>query len=178
MLTDQELITEFIQHSLSTKQILLSNSVLRGETVFDTNQLTAKNEGIILKINLTSSTPEFFLKINSSHWLLMNEALASYNFILSGKIDNFGFYSCQYYQIPQGYQVMCTKSLIIWRMWWKYKKYSQGRAIPLKLLIRNRNSWYPVRDLIVSQGFLYIKTLGQEFAFSQDDWITWLKATS
>lgn len=178
MLTDSELITEFIQHSLNRKQVLLSNSILIGETVYDGNQLIAKNEGIILKINLNGITRKFLLKGNSSYWSLMNEALAGYSFILSGEIDRLGFYPFQYYQIPKGYQIMCTKSVVLWRMWWKYRKYARGRVIPLDLLIRNRDSWYPVRDLIINQGLIYIKTLGNELAFSQEDWITWLRTTN
>ncbi len=175
MLTDREIISEFVQHSLNKRQVLLSNSALRAEFVCDGNQLIAKNEGIVLKINLISITRDFHLKGNSSYWSLMNEVLANYSFILSGEIDKLGFYSFQYYQIPKGYQVMCSKSVLLWQMWWKYKKYARGRGIPLDLLIRNRNSWYPVRDLIISQGFIYIKTLGNELSLSQEDWITWLK---
>ncbi|MDJ0798656.1 MAG: hypothetical protein QNJ51_17860 [Calothrix sp. MO_167.B12] len=175
MLTDQELIVEFVQHSLNRRQVLLSNSILRAETVFDSNQMIAKNEGIILKTNLTSITRDFLLKGTSSYFSLMNEVLANYSFILSGEIDNLGFYSFQYFQIPKGYQIMCTKTVVLWQMWWKYKKHIRGRAIPLELLIRYRGSWYPIRDLIISQGFIYITTLGDELSLSQEDQVTWLR---
>jgi hypothetical protein len=44
----------------------------------------------------------------------------------------------------------------------------------LELLIRKRDSWYPIRDLIISNGLLYIKTLGSEIALDSDDLVTWL----
>jgi len=176
MLTDKELITEFVEYSLHKKQVLLSNSVLRAESVYDINQMIAKNEGIILKINFTGTKQEFLLKESSSYWSLISEALIGYNFIITGKIDKFGFYSFQHDRIPQKYQIMCTKSVVLWKMWWKHRNNTRGKVIPLELLIRKRTSWYPVRDLIISQGFIYIKTLGAELTIAQDDWVTWLKA--
>ncbi len=177
MLTDKELIIEFVKDSLNKRQVLLSNSALIAEFVCDSNQLIAKNEGIILKIHLNTITREFFVKGNSSYLPLMSEVLANHSFIFSGQMDKLGFYSSQYYKMPKGYQVMCSQSLLLWQMWWKYKKYAKGRGIPLDLLIRNRNSWYPIRDLIISQGFIYIKTLGKELSLTQEDWITWLRKT-
>lgn len=176
MLTDKELIIEFVEYSLRKKQILLSNSALRAESVYDSNQMIAKNEGIILKMNFNGTIQEFLLKKNSCYWSLISEALVGYNFILTGKIDRFGFYSFQYDQIPQKYQVMCTKSVVLWKMWWKHRNNTRGKVIPLELLVRKRNSWYPVRDLVISQGLIYITTLGTELTIAQDDWVTWLRA--
>ncbi|CDN10607.1 hypothetical protein RintRC_6335 [Richelia intracellularis] len=175
MLLDQELIADFIKCSLNRREVLLSNYMLRAETAYDTNQLIAKKEGIIMKAERGNINPIFYVKGNSSYWQLVNETLANYSFILSGEKDKLEFYPFHYYQIPKGYKLMCTRSVVLWQMWWKYKKHIRSRAIPLEFLIRNRNVWYPVRDLIISQGFIYIRTLGTELDITQDDWITWLR---
>ncbi|MEJ1935224.1 hypothetical protein WDZ92_33935, partial [Nostoc sp. NIES-2111] len=83
-------------------------------------------------------------------------------------------YRYKYCEIPKGYQMHCMKSVHLWRSWWKYRKNKSQLGIPLDLLIRNRNSWYPIRDLIISDGLLYIKTLGSEIAVHSNDLLIWL----
>ncbi|MBD2739341.1 hypothetical protein H6H03_36720 [Nostoc paludosum FACHB-159] len=105
---------------------------------------------------------------------MINQGLAEYSYILKGEIDSRGFYQYEYCEIPKGYHMQCTKSVLLWRAWWKYRKYTSRPGIPLELLIRTRDSWYPIRDLIISDGLLYIKTLGSEIALDSNDLVTWL----
>ncbi len=53
-----------------------------------------------------------------------------------------------------------------------------GRGIPLELLIRVRHgkqhAWYPIKDLAISDGVIYIKTSGSEITVHSDDLIVWL----
>ncbi len=175
MLTNLDLIREFIQTSIHKKDILLSNPSLTAQTVYKANQLSAKSEGVIAIAQVSNTLCQFSISPNSSHWELINQALAEYSFLLKGEIDSRGFYQYQYCEIPKGYQMQCTKSVLLWRAWWKYRKYTSRPGIPLELLIRTRDSWYPIRDLIISDGLLYIKTLGSEIALDSNDLVTWLK---
>lgn len=174
MLSNLDLIREFVQNSIQKKDVLLSNPALIAQTVYKTNQLTAKSEGVIATVQLSNTLSEFSISPKSSQWELINQALAEYNYLLKGEVDNRGFYQYQYCEAPKGYEMHCTKSVFIWRAWWKYRKYTSRPGIPLELLIRTRDSWYPVRDLIISDGLLYIKTLGSEIALDSDDLVTWL----
>jgi hypothetical protein len=174
MLSNLELIREFIDKTIHNKDILLSNSVLTGQTVYKTNQLTAKSQGVIATVQLNGKFPEFQVQAMSSHWELINQALAEYNYLVKGEIDNRGFYRYQHCEVPKGYQMHCTKSVLLWRAWWKYRKNVLKGGIPLDLLIQNRNSWYPIRDLTISDGLLYIKTLGSEIAVHSEDLVIWL----
>ncbi|MDF5711585.1 MAG: hypothetical protein PUP90_28880 [Nostoc sp. S4] len=175
MLSNLDLIQEFIQNSIYKKDILLSNPSLTAQTVYKTNQLSAKSEGVIAIAQISNTLCEFSIHPNSSHWELINQALAECSYLLKGEIDSRGFYQYQYCEIPKGYQMQCTKSVLLWRAWWKYRKYTSRPGIPLELLIRTRESWYPIRDLIISDGLLYIKTLGSEIALDSNDLVTWLK---
>ncbi|MBN3872891.1 MULTISPECIES: hypothetical protein [unclassified Nostoc] len=174
MLANLDLIREFVQSSIEKKEILLSNLSLTAQTVYKTNQLAAKSEGIIATAQLSNTLPEFLIYSKSSQWEFINEALAEYGYLLKGEVDSRGFYQYEYCEVPKGYQMHCTKSVFLWRAWWKYRKYSLRPGIPLELLIRTRNSWYPIRDLIISNRLLYIKTLGSEIALDSDDLVTWL----
>ncbi|MBH8564759.1 hypothetical protein I8748_21675 [Nostoc sp. CENA67] len=174
MLSNLDLIREFVEKSCHKQDVLLSNSTLIAQTVYKSNQLTAKSEGLIATAQFNNKLPEFFIQAKSSHWELMNQALAEYCYLLKGEIDHRGFYQYQYYKVPKGYQMHCTKSVMLWRAWWKYRKNLLKGGIPLDLLIQNRDSWYPIRDLIISDGLLYIKTLGSEIEFHADDLVIWL----
>ncbi len=174
MLSDIDLVQEFIKLSIQKKEVLLSNSVLQGETVYKSNQLIAKKEGIIITIKLNGILNPFLVKYNSTHWELISEQLANYNFILRGDIDNRGFYKYEYCEIPQGYKMHCGKAAILWRTWWKYRQRIEGRVIQLELLIRIRNTWYPIRGLTISDGMIYIETLGNEIAIGLEDMVIWL----
>ncbi|MEO1373725.1 MAG: hypothetical protein AAFW70_05240 [Cyanobacteria bacterium J06635_10] len=174
MLSDIDLIREFVKLSIQKKEVLLSNSTLQGETVYKINQLTGKKEGVIATTKLERALNPFLVKYNSTHWQLITQVLAEYNFILIGDIDNRGFYQYEYCQIPQGYQMHCEKAATLWRSWWKYRQRIQGKVIQLELLIRIRNTWYPIRDLSVSDGLTYIETLGSEIEVGLEDMVIWL----
>ncbi|BAB76158.1 hypothetical protein ACN23B_22360 [Anabaena sp. FACHB-709] len=174
MLSNLELLQQFVAQSVHKQEILLANSTLQAQTAYKINQIIAKTEGVIATAPLTHTPLEFSVKATSSHWELINEVLAEHNYILTGEIDSRNCYRYQYCQIPKGYQMHCMKSVHLWRSWWKYRKNTLQLGIPLDLLIRTRNSWYPVRDLTISDGLLYIKTLGSEIAVHSDDLVIWL----
>ncbi|MDZ8227155.1 MULTISPECIES: hypothetical protein [unclassified Nostoc] len=175
MLSNLDLIREFVQNSIHKKEVLLSNPALTAQTVYNTNQLIAKAEGVIATVQLLSKTlSEFSISPKSSQWELINQALAESSYLLKGEVDSRGFYQYQYCEVPKGYKMHCTKSVLLWRAWWKYRKSTSRLGIPLELLVRKRDSWYPIRDLIISDGLLYIKTLGSEIALDSDDLVTWL----
>ncbi len=174
MLSNLDLIREFVQNSIQKKDVLLANPSLTAQTLYKSNQLLAKTEGVIATSQFTNTLSEFSINAKSSHWELMNEALADYSYILTGEIDSRNYYVYKYCQIPKDYRMHCTKSVLLWRAWWKYRKNALRSGIPLDLLIRTRDSWYPIKDLIISDGLLYIKTLGSEIAIHSDDLVIWL----
>ncbi|MEH2076539.1 MAG: hypothetical protein V7K57_19430 [Nostoc sp.] len=174
MLSNLDLIREFVQNSIHKKEVLLSNPALTAQTVYKTNQLTAKGEGMIATVQLSNTLSEFSISPKSSQWELINQTLAEYSYLLKGEVDSRGFYHYQFCEVPKGYEMHCTKCVLLWRAWWKYRKYTSRLGIPLELLIRKRDSWYPIRDLVISDGLLYIKTLGSEIALDSGDLVTWL----
>ena len=174
MLSDLDVVRDFVHHSSQDQEVLLANPTLISQRISRNNQLTAKKEGLIMSSQTTDTQTKFLIRANSSYRELMNQVLAEYGYSLVGDIDKQGFYEYQYCKFPKGYQMHCTKSVMLWRAWWKYRKYTSRIGIPMNLLIRNRDSWYPVKDLIISDGILYIKTLGSEIAIEAEDLITWL----
>ncbi|HLO85146.1 MAG TPA: hypothetical protein VK203_09065 [Nostocaceae cyanobacterium] len=174
MLSNLDLVRDFVKNSRQKQEVLLANACLSGQTVCRSNQLTAKTEGVIMTASLSDAFTIFSAKANSSHWEVLNQALAENGYILTGEPDKRGFYLYKPCEVPEGYQLHCTKSVILWRAWWKYRKYAATPGISLKLLIRMRHTWYPVRDLGISDGVLYVKTLAHELTFTPEDLVIWL----
>jgi hypothetical protein len=174
MLSDIDLIRAFVHNCTKNKQVVLSNLGLSAQTVNETNQLIAQTDGTILIYKLGNTPGQFLIKANSSCWELMNQVLAEYNFLLVGELNSRGFYKYEYCEPPKGYQMNCNKSIMLWRVWWKYRKQSFQVGIPLQLLIRKRRTWYPIKDLLICDGLLYVKTLGNEIPLHPDDLVTWL----
>jgi hypothetical protein len=174
MLSDLDLVREFVCNSIQKKDILLANRSLTAQTIYNTNRLATKAEGVIATAQLNATETEFLILSNSSHWELLNQALPEYNYLLKGNIDSRGFYHYKYCQIPKNYSLQCTKSVFLWRAWWKYRKNTLQLGIPSDLLIQTRDSWYPILDLTISKGLLYVKTLGSEIEIHADDLVIWL----
>lgn len=174
MLSNLELMRVFVYNSIQKQEVLLSNPFLTAQAVYQSNQVIAKIEGVIATAELAYTPSVFSINATSSYWEVMNEVLADYSYILTGEIDRRGFYEYRYCQVPNGYQMHSTKSVYLWRAWWKYRRSALQLGIPLELLIRTRDVWYPIRDLSISDGLLYVKTLGNEIAVHADDLVTWL----
>ncbi|MBN3871704.1 MULTISPECIES: hypothetical protein [unclassified Nostoc] len=174
MLSNLDLVREFIGNSIQKKDILLANRSLTAQTIYNISNLATKAEGVIATVQLNTPLTEFLILSNSSHWELLNQTLPESNYFLKGKIDSHSFYHYQYCQIPKNYKLQCTKSVILWRAWWKYRKNALQLGIQSDLLIQTRDSWYPIRDLIISDGILYVKTLGHEIGIDADDLVIWL----
>jgi hypothetical protein len=174
MLSDSELIQAFIKDSVQHREVLLCNAVLTAQKVCESNQLSAKAEGIVLKTKVVEGQPEFSVKAGSSHWELINQALVSHHFLLMGEIDRWGFYQYKHVKLPKGYQLNCAPAVMLWRAWWKYQQRIVRASIPLELLIRTRETWYPIKHLECGHGLIYIRTLGSEIQLHSDDLAVWL----
>lgn len=174
MLSNEDLMREFVAQSIEQKEVLLANSSLRAQIVYDSNQLIAKSQGVIASAQLNNTVCEFVINSKSSYWELMNQVLVEYSYVATERIDSGNCYRYQYCQTPNNYKLHCTKSVFLWRAWWQSRKHPLRPGIPLELLIKRRNSWYPVRDLVISEGQIYIKTLGSEIVVHPDDLLIWL----
>ncbi len=174
MLSDSELIETFVQQSIQRQEVLLANPALTARRVFSSNQLTTKTEGLLLAINLLEENLQFRVKSGSVYWEAINQALVSQHFLLKGEIDRQGFYQYRAIKLPQGYQANCTHAVLLWRAWWRYQQQIIRGGIPLELLIRTRDTWYPIRNVECGRGLIYIQTFGSEIQLCSDDLVVWL----
>jgi hypothetical protein len=178
MLSNAELIQAFVQQSCSNREVLLANSELRAEGVCGVNQLIAKGEGVIFTTHQMSKSLQFSAKFKSHHWNTMVGALAESGFLMVGDPNQQHFYTFQYYKMPKGYQPHCTESVMLWRSWWKHRKHILRAGVPTELFVRTRDTWYPIRNLFISDSVLFVQTFGSEIPFHISDLVVWLSKMS
>lgn len=171
-LDDAALVAQFAQGVANGQPVLLSNPNLRVEPTFDTVQLIAKQAGVVATAKLAAEPVQVSVRRQTDYWQLINQALSSVNFAPIGNLAA-DVYTYQRYKVPAGYQLHCTPSIDLWRVWWRHHKPKQI-GIPLNLLIYTRENWFPVRDISCNQGTLYIKTLGKELVLLGTDLLIWL----
>ena len=180
-LSDEELIDQFVQDSLQNREVLLANANLTAQanrcpdhTI--QNQLLSKGEGLVASSQLNHEYPEFIIRDQCSFWYSLNYSLARHHFIPIEQKSQKQFSSYQYVKVPQGYQMACTKAMELWRMWWKYyRRARHGSRLALNLLVRVRQTWYPIQNLEVSNGLLFIQTLVDENTLHGEDLVFWLE---
>lgn len=174
ILQDHEIIESYIGRSLNKQEILEANQNLRAQSNFGENQLYSKKDGLIAKFETDEQGPKFTIKIGTSYWETLAQSLAHHSFAITETLDrNFSLY--QRVKIPPDYRLNCTKSVEFWRTWWKYRNRIQGKRFCMDLLVRVRHTWYPVKDLCVSNGMVYIKVLADEIVLHNDDLLFWLE---
>lgn len=174
ILQDNEIIDAYIERSLKKQDILLANQTLRAESNFDENHLYSRKDGLIARFQSDEQGPKFTIKIGTPYWGILSQALAQHSFAMTDQVDdNFSAY--RVVKIPPHYRMNCTRSVDFWRTWWKYRNRIQGKRFCMDLLVRMRHTWYPVKDLCVSNGMVYIKVLADEIVLHNDDLLFWLE---
>ncbi|MEB3355598.1 MAG: hypothetical protein VKK04_02540 [Synechococcales bacterium] len=174
-LSDIEVIQQFIQRSVQNQEVLAANQNLQALSVCSTNQLVNRQGITLASIQLNQASPEFSIWAKTPYWESLNEQLAYYNFVVSNQAIQHDFYRYCHVKPPQGYQMRCTRSVELWRRGWKYRNRIRSQFVSLDLLVRVRQTWYPVNNLEISNGLIFIKTLTEEMSLQTSDLIVWLE---
>lgn len=181
-LSNEALIQKFVQASLKKEEVLLANSALRAQSILSsqsapTNQLISRQEGLIASSHLEHDCPEIAIRQTSSYWELMQQVLVGCSCVTNTQQDpESPFQHYQYIKTPPGYSMSCTQAKLLWRLWWrKYRRLRHTSGLTMELLVRVRQTWYPIRALEISNGMIFITTLVDEVSLSNEDHILWLE---
>ncbi|MEO1401307.1 MAG: hypothetical protein AAFV72_08620 [Cyanobacteria bacterium J06635_1] len=182
MLSDQALIKTFVQDSIQGRESLLANPNLQAMMNAGVQQLMAKQSGVIMSADIENGHPQFLVQLSSPHSQLIGQVLINQGFlpsedILDRKAGGKQQSLLKYIPIklPKGYEPRCTDAINLWKTWWSYAKRSRSQIIPMDLVIRHRQTWYPIKDIFVTDGLIYVITLGAEIVLHSQDTIFWLK---
>jgi hypothetical protein len=177
VLSDMDLIESYIQRSIHHQDVFLANQTLQARSEFGGNQLLSKKEGLLAKFQVREQVPEFQVRQGISLWNMLNQLLAKHQFIFSADSqDNLSIY--QPIKIPSGYQMHCDQAMHFWKVWWKYRNRIKNQHISMDLVVRVNNTWYPVKNVVISNGCLFVKTLASETMLDTESLMVWLEKIS
>lgn len=168
--------TTLIQQFISGEVTLAANQNLRIEPAFDSVQLLAKRGGLIASLKRVGSRQTIVMRQPSDYSVLMHQLLLARHFVpTSGNGDQSGSAEYRADDIPDGYEVAHTTAKELWKEWWRTARHSGMHGIQMDLLIFARDTWYPIRNIVCSQGNLFVTTLVSEVSFMGDESLTWLR---
>ncbi|NEP18123.1 MAG: hypothetical protein F6J97_14660 [Leptolyngbya sp. SIO4C1] len=84
------------------------------------------------------------------------------------------FLSYEFFRVPARYKLYGTPASSLWRTWWRYRNKSSYQLMSMDVVIRLRNTWYPVKEITISAGSLYVSTLSSEHICQPEDFIFWM----
>ncbi|KGF72381.1 hypothetical protein DO97_09235 [Neosynechococcus sphagnicola sy1] len=169
-LDDVTLIRKFVQGDTT----LLGNQNLRVETAFDASQLIAKRGGIVATLK-TEQGRTVLVRQSSEYWALLHQVLCDSSLVPTSPAAQKGFILYEELPIPDGYEVNYMEAVNLWKAWWTYKRKAGLRyALNMNLLVLVRNTWYPVQNIEMNPGTLFIKTWAAELCVQGKDYLVWL----
>jgi hypothetical protein len=175
MAHDLDLICAFMDKSINQENVTIRSHHLKAHTIFDNNQLLAKNEGLLATIHILKVPFCFVVKLRSCYWELVNSILLERGFIPDETRGNVEFYHYHHCQVPQTYEIYCTSPSELWRKWWMQRRQSKTSILTPDFLIRTRSSWYPVQDIQILKPTILIHTLGHNISLVERDVAVWLR---
>ncbi|PSB31937.1 hypothetical protein [Stenomitos frigidus] len=172
ILDDVTLIQQFI----SGEATLLANQKLRIEPAFNSVQLLANRGGLIATMKQVGSRQTILLRQASDYSNIVRQILIARQFVpVAGAVDQPGFEQYCADEIPAGYEANHTSAIALWKEWWRTARQQSAHGIHMDILIFARDTWYPIRNIVCSQGVLFITTLVSEVSFQSHEQFTWLR---
>ncbi len=180
-LDDRALIEKFIQGFIHGHPEILSNPKLRVDFVFGEIHLLSHRDGMIARVKLDAPQAGIDVRETSNYRSLIQELLIPHDIFPVGKSSTAGFARYEYRSIPEGYTLQYTEAGVLWKDRWsrgKRKPLSTSRGMSgLDAMILHRGTWYPIQSATAANGFVVIRTLGDEATLSASDFVVWLKKT-
>ena len=181
-LTDAELIEAFVEGFLQGRPVLLSNSNLRTEPLFDSLQLISNKDGVIATAHLQGAPITMKIRHTCSAWKMLHDSMANREFYPLTRLDSGDLYLYRHCRAPEGYKMHCTTAKELWRACWG-RGFGNRSGIPLDLLIcrlgpmDKKQSWQALRGMDCEQGQLLLKILGRAVRIEGTDLVVWAKQT-
>lgn len=167
-----------LQWFVSGDATLEANQSLRIQPANSLRQLLGR-KGLLLATAYDAAVPpRIEVRRDTDYSNLLHQILLDYHFMPIGQGLDSQVLRYAHAIIPVGYQMHCTEARQLWKQWWMRWSRKSNRSLQLDLLVFAQNQWYPIRDIAINSGTLYIETLRGETVHYGDDTIVWLEKDS
>ncbi|MGF1521858.1 MAG: hypothetical protein ACFBSF_05995 [Leptolyngbyaceae cyanobacterium] len=152
---------------------LAANEKLQVQSTLDVEQLLSRKGQVLAIAHLKASPPEIRVRCQSTYTELLDKTLRSQGFLPPSPDDTAGFICYERYKGPEGYQLHCEPARLLWREWWIRYRQNRPQFLDMELLLFTHNQWYPIRNIVFSNGTLFVTTYRGETAHQGDDLVIW-----
>ncbi|MBE9157114.1 hypothetical protein IQ265_09790 [Nodosilinea sp. LEGE 06152] len=167
-----------LQWFVSGDAILEANPTLRVQPANNLRQLLGR-KGLLLATAYDATTPpRIEVRRSTEYTDVLHQVLIDHQFMPVGQGLDSQVLCYTYSPIPQGYRINYTEARQLWKQWWMSVGRLRQRNLQLDLFVLTQNQWYPVRDIAVNSGTLYIETLRGETVHQGGDMVVWLEKDS
>jgi hypothetical protein len=167
---DIKLIEKFVQGS---NQLLASDRV-RMETTGIISQVVTKTGEVAAIMYLQSKPRTALVKTDSAYADRLEIQLQEQNFVLVGQSKRVGYVEYHQHIVPAGYKTWYTEPALLWKKWWPTERFQNKQRFNMNILVRMKDNWYPVQNIVVDAGIFTIKTLAGQITVRSSEQMLWL----
>lgn len=164
-----------LQWFVSGDATLEANQSLRIQPANNLRQLLGR-KGVLLATAYDATTPSRIeVRRHTDYTDVLHQVLIDHHFLPIGQELDSQVLCYAHHPIPKGYRVNYAAARQLWKQWWIQSSRRSNRPLQLDLLVLASNQWYPIRDIAINSGTLYVDTLRGEKVYHGDDLVAWLE---
>ena len=164
-----------LQLFVSGDATLEANQALRIQPANKERQLLGRKGALLATAYDAALPPRIEVRRRSDYTDLLHQILIDHHFIPIGQGLDSQVLCYAHCPVPEGYRLHYTEARQLWKQWWLRSSRQGKRNLQLDLFVLTQDKWYPVRDIGLSNGTLYVETLRGETAHQGEDMLAWLE---
>ncbi|MGB3309301.1 MAG: hypothetical protein WBG32_06535 [Nodosilinea sp.] len=167
-----------LQWFVSGDATLEANQALRIEPANNLRQLLSHSGLLLATAYDTTKPPRIEVRRNTDYTDVLHQILLDYHFMPIGQGGDSQVLCYAHSPVPDGYHINYAEARQLWKQWWVGNSRRSNRHLQLNLFVLTQNQWYPIRDIAINSGTLYVETLRGETVHHGDDMMVWLEKDS
>jgi hypothetical protein len=164
-----------LQWFASGDATLEANNNLRVQPTNNLRQLFTYRGALLATAYDKALPPQIVVRRDTDYAAVLHQILLDYHYVPVGQaLDSQGL-TYSYHPIPDGYHIYYTPARDLWKKWWRLPYQHTHKHLQLNLFTLTHDKWYPIRDITLNRGTLYVETLRGETVHGGDESIVWLE---
>jgi hypothetical protein len=164
-----------LQWFVSGDASLEANQALRIQPANNLRQLLGRKGSLLATAYDAVMPPRIEVRRNTDYTDVLHQILVDHHFVPIGQGLDSQVLCYAHYPIPEGYHIVYGQARQLWKQWWSHASRLSDRHLQLDLFALTNQQWYPVRDIAINNGTLYVDTLRGETVHHGDDMMVWLE---
>ncbi|MFQ4138629.1 hypothetical protein PGN35_020175 [Nodosilinea sp. PGN35] len=164
-----------LQWFVSGDATLEANQSLRVQPANNLRQLLGRKGSLLATAFDAALPPRIEVRRNTDYTDVLHQILIDHHFVPVGQGLDSQVLCYAHYPIPEGYHILYGQARQLWKQWWTHASRLSDRHLQLDLFVLVQKQWYPVRDIAINSGTLYVETLRGETIHHGDDMMVWLE---